>query len=60
MARTGQGDRAPRLGRTRGSSAAARTDLGSCRLGNCTVGKFSLGKISLGSFVKVPNIKLTS
>ena len=28
-----------------GPSAAARTDLGSCRLGNCTFGKLPLGKI---------------
>ena len=27
-----------------GASAAARTDLGSCRLGNCTFGKLPLGK----------------
>ena len=32
-----------------GTSAATRTDLGSCRLGNCTSGMLPLGK--------VPNIK---
>ena len=36
-----------RLGR--GQSAAARTDLGSCRLRNCTFGKLPLGKIPMGS-----------
>ena len=45
-----------------GPSAAARTDLGSCRLGNCTVGKLPLWKMPLGScqlgkiLGKVPNI----
>jgi len=44
------GDRALRLGWTRGSSAATRTDLGtSCRLVNGTLGKIPLGKIPLGS-----------
>ena len=39
-----------RLELTRRPSAAARTDLESCRSGNCTVGKLSLGKIPMGSF----------
>ena len=54
------GGRALRLGRPRGPSiaaitgyggpnAAARTELGSCRLGNSTFGKFPLGKIPFGS-----------
>ena len=32
-------------------SAAARTDLGSCRLKNCTFGKLPLGKNSLGKYL---------
>ena len=49
------GGPALRLGRERGPSGAARTDLGSCRLGNCTQGKYPgklpLGKKSLGKFL---------
>ena len=64
------GGRAVRLEQTRvpsaasktDKSAAARTDLGSCRLRNCTSGKLPLGKIPLVScrlgkrFEKAPNI----
>ena len=33
------------------SSAASRTDFGSCRLGNCAYGKLPLGKIPLGKYL---------
>ena len=36
------------LEQARGPSAAARTNLGSCRLENCTFGKLLIGKLPLG------------
>ena len=49
-------NRALRLRWARGPSAAARTDLESCRLGNYTLGKLPPGKIPFEScrFVKDP------
>ena len=44
-----QWGRALQLGWARGAGAAARIDLGCCRLRNCTFEKLPLGKIPLGS-----------
>ena len=45
----GKASEAPQAGMGGGGSAAARTDLESCRMVNCTVGKLPFGKIPLGS-----------
>ena len=49
------GGPALRLGRERGPSGAARTDLGSCRFGNCTLVKIpwevAAWEKSLGKFL---------
>ena len=39
----------------KGAMAAARTDLGSCRLGNCTFGKLPLGENPLWKYSPVSN-----